>query len=560
MDCLLNNNEPDKSQINARGSMNLASINTESELDPSILLSEKLTDFFSFRLSNLETSYQEKDNEILYMMKIIHEINQIANGIKKSLPPYKIIYVSQKLGENTNDDLNSSRLSTYSKRSVSAKRLTSRNFNNINTKEKYGAFSQKVAINIHDSMMCKKTNNTVKTKLNDRSVYKIDIEMKNMFSPKQDKKGYLEGQNSTTIKSKLNKTRKINSDELSIKNVDNKSNFLCTKNKGRDKANKIITKKGLNTKLDNSPKRNDVNENTAPNKYGSKFNLIINSGCTSQKELLFSNLKYNPTNLRFSSYKLEPKNNKKSAANLISDEISNTKSNINTSIIQVKYDEKFEKGFNKLLEKENIFSLICDFTSKREQLIFSRFSKESRKSFLQIKINEINKLFAIKKENSENPLSSLSFKIDENLTKKNKIVLSNMIEYVKSSRSLKNLINLIYIIIFETVCDEDNDSKIQSIENYVNKTSNGNNLMLIINELISKVKKKINLFEIIKEQYFNDKNFSNYTDLPKEVEPLKELAISIFDIIETDNSMELMIEIEILLHKMDKLKKFSEYN
>jgi hypothetical protein len=561
MDCLTDNNQPDKSQVNVRGSLNLASINTESELDPSILLSEKLADFFSFRLSNLETSYQEKECEILYMMKLIHEINQIANAIRTNLPPYKIVYVSQKLGETIVEDLNSSRLSTMSKRSGSAKRLTSRNFNTLNNKEKYGAFSQKVAINIHDSIMYKKTNNTVKSKINDRSVYKIDLEMKSILSPKQDKKGFLEGQNSTiTKKSKWNKTRKINSDELSIKNVDNKSNYICTINKGREKANKILIKKGYNTKLETSPKRIDVNESIVNNSYGSKFNLIINPGSTLQKEIIYSNLKYNPANLRFSSYKLEPKNNKKSTANLISEEISHTKSNINTSIIQLKNDEKYEKGINKLFEREDIFSLLCSFTSKQEHMLISKLSKDSRRAFLQFKINDISREITTKRENSENPLASLSIWFEESEIAKNNIILSNLNEISKATRSFSNLINLLYILIFENVSEEEIDSKIDEINNYIKRKCSETNVLMIMNQLISKLKARKIIYQIINEQYTKDKNFGDYTDLPKELDPLKGVLLSIFKVFKTDDSMELMIEIEILLHKMDKLKKFSEFN
>ena len=88
-------------------SINLASLNTENELDTSARLLDKLSDFFSNRLSNLENS----------------------------------------------NDLDRSNISIISKRSHNSSKVSTRDFNKTQAKEKFGFFSQKAAINMTDNTL-----------------------------------------------------------------------------------------------------------------------------------------------------------------------------------------------------------------------------------------------------------------------------------------------------------------------------------------------------------------------------------------------------------------------
>jgi len=81
------------------------------------IISGKLIDTFSIRLSQLEESYKEKDSDISNLMYKLHAIIIAGLDIKTKLPPVKVFGKKNFSSNDAQDNLNRSNISTISRRS-----------------------------------------------------------------------------------------------------------------------------------------------------------------------------------------------------------------------------------------------------------------------------------------------------------------------------------------------------------------------------------------------------------------------------------------------------------
>ena len=113
-------------------------------------INQQILDFFSIRIAYLEESYSRKENEVTDLMFKLHAITLISYDMKTQLPNPIIGKRKNITCESNDEDLNSSKMSTMSRRSNSSTRSSKKDFlqQKTNPRDKMALFSPKVAINI----------------------------------------------------------------------------------------------------------------------------------------------------------------------------------------------------------------------------------------------------------------------------------------------------------------------------------------------------------------------------------------------------------------------------
>ena len=473
----------------------------------------------------------------------------ILNDIRSKVQPFTIRYYPTSLSEDIIiNDLDRSNISIISKRSHNSSKVSTRDFNKTQAKEKFGFFSQKAAINMTDNTLFgnEKKKKIIKLENNEDSLKSKtqDILFQNKTIRVIETKHYTEGKKTFF---KLNNTRKINSDEQALKNFNKNENLSSVKKKSEKIIRVLNSKKVL--KVDSS--KNTNFENTIKNKN-------INKNCPNTKSINTNSdiFKYSHkiSNPRLTSYKLEPKSIKKNTQTLVKTDFFENKI-INTSMVE---KNDYDNFLNKLLN-EKILSLLCKFCSNKEQNIISCFSKDYRTKFYLLKINDINEKISIMKKNIENPFESVIIP---------KILEVDFIKIIKSfsilDEKIKNsiaFINLLYLVenIFNHsfTSDENLSIRIDRIENFI-KQLQGMNIYSILKEFLLNLKFKKEFCINLKTNFKNNLKICDFSVLPNELTPLTDFAKMLFKILDEENSMELIIETEILLHKIEKLKSFFE--
>jgi hypothetical protein len=598
------------------GSMNdiIFSLNNGDMIDPlmdsrhniSDTMNQQLMDFFSIRLAYLEESYHRKEIEVTDLMFKLHEITLTANDMKAQLP-HPIVFKRKQLNfdSNTEDDLNSSKMSTMSRRSNSSSRSSKKDFlqSKNNPRDKMALFSPKVAINIMfnqekekessslDKSILRKNLETSKSKSFNNGLKNGNKEDRNSnkksnHSPVNNlEKVKTEGDNKQGF-TKPNANRKVNSDGDNLVKKNQKglpNNMVSNNSNGNNKLKPVLLKGTSNEKnqkyasnqptskpnINSSPKLNHGEKNFG-NNYNS-INVVGGSKNLLDKKDNDKNKKLNdhPKSVELftnagnkSNYKFEPKSIK-SQLNL---------NNINNTSIKSDDDKKnsLSSSRNKTISQildANITKKVLKFLNLQEKLDFKNVNQRFRKLFFADEIQEISNRIMLKKL-EENPCYFLVIpKGLEESVKDKQLVLSNYTEKYTENPSFNNLINILYTIVFtgENTFSKDNRmkhkflfQKIEDLEKYVSKNSKSNSIYSVFPYLVSNLKLKNEVYIAIKEVYAENEQAFNLRGLTDEFNPFAEFLDIISKCINNGPNMEIVIDLEILQHKLEILKTYSD--
>lgn len=536
------------------------------------IISDKLIDFFSIRLSQLENSYLDKEKQVGTLMLSFYSLSQTILDLK-ALYPYLIMVPITK--KQNYDDLNSSKMSTSSRRSQSSSRFM--NNKKTESKEKFSAFSQKAQINIggsqsHDSQL-------------NRSI--LSKKGENALNPKFGKAV----NSSTGFKNKTNTNTNPSNKIINIE-VTHNPNIKKEDNKSKNdktvsplihikKPNQASSENSKTQKLNRKTQSDDIsNKNIIQNNSGAKNSKGIVSKVEPKNEKTITKIvstttsvgrdtKTNSVNVNNSknikaSYKFEPKVNKKSINfNSESNEFNETSSKAklisyfgdDVTLLKIFNDVKYQKAS----------TTIFKFLKFKDQMVIKGFNRMSRKMYFDYRIGEIsNKIKSLE----ENPLKKLEIST-ANIEKarRTEFILNSHLNDISKNYVSIYFINLLYAIFCYDIQDPQllalNDNyavmrqKINSIEKFLKKNQKTLNLYEKFENFEKLIKRDTKIYHLIKEIY-NEKTVYNFNDLNViEFSPLVDVFEGIEKLVDTNN-MELMIDLEIMNHNLDILKTFFE--
>ena len=537
------------------------SINNGENLEPMLLesknsapdfITQQLLDFFSIRISYMEESYSRKEIEVTDLMFALHAITLIANEMKAQLPN-PIIGKRKVVNFDSNEeDLNSSKMSTMSRRSNSSSRSGKKDFvqQKTNPRDKMALFSPKVAINImfnqeKDGNSSSSLDKSIIRKSQDMAKSKSLIKNSNgAKNTKEDEKRIAnkkltQSPVNTKDKLKIDKceidskpgfhkqnARKVNSDgdnlikknqkNVPASNISTANNSNITKLKvnalkgsSNEKNPKVVANQASTTKINNnsSPKANIV-KNLGSN-YNSNSVGVAKSN--SEKKELEKLKKNNETpksaelfssNNSKSNYKLEPKTLKNQL-------------NIKNINITAKNDEDKKnsssdsrvKQLNNIIDS-TITNNILKFLSLKDKINFKNVNQKFRKLFFADEINELSDRINSKKL-EENPCYFVNIpKNLEEVVKNKHLALSEYIENYNENPSFNNLVNILYTIAFtgDSTFSQENlikqkflFQKVEDLDKYISKNSNGNSIYCVFPLLIKNLRYKNEVYLAIKD-------------------------------------------------------------
>jgi len=175
------------------------------------------------------------------------------------------------------------------------------------------------------------------------------------------------------------------------------------------------------------------------------------------------------------------------------------------------------------------------------------------------------------KKLEENPCYFLEIpKVLEEKMKTAYLVLSEYTEKYNEVPAFNNLVSVLYIIAFTgdmRFSDEKYNSsmkdkflfqKIEDLDKYVQRNSKSRSVYSVFPYLINNVKFKNDVSLSLKELYSENEQAFNIRGLPNEFFPCVELFQIIERCLSNGGNMEVVIDLEILQHKLEILKTYSE--
>jgi len=241
----------------------------------------------------------------------------------------------------------------------------------------------------------------------------------------------------------------------------------------------------------------------------------------------------------------------------------NNLNNINQNMYKTK-TEAFLNDFNNLPQFINIFK----FLNTNDKIIFKNTNKTLHKCFFENEILELERVIFEKKK-EDNPLYNMT--ISKELQQKvsySKAFLSENLTVLQNNQSFKNFIDILYIMLFTSggngiiyiIKTKSVLEKLVDIEDFISKIdSNANkNIYSIFNECYHNLTKNKEVYNTLKYLNDNNKAIFDMTGLPEEFTNFMSLINMLKEHINMGQNMETIIDLEILSHKLDKLKSFNE--
>ena len=151
-------------------------------------------------------------------------------------------------------------------------------------------------------------------------------------------------------------------------------------------------------------------------------------------------------------------------------------------------------------------------------------------------------------------------KVLEHKINKESLVLSKYKETFQSNQSFINIINLLYLLANQTEVDDFSKTlnvKLAYIENFIEIYDSNLNFYKVLKEITFNLKKNHYIYTSLK-RHSNTLKFT-FNGLSNEFTPLIEyLHILNKTLMAKSNNTELMIDVEIINHKIDILKTLSD--
>ncbi len=558
-------------------------LETIHQLKPEITedkINKLLLDFFSIRFAHLEESLNQKEIEVYNIMFDLHFITVSAHSIQSQLPkPQQMNKTPIRTGER-NQDLNNSRISTVSRKSVSSSRIGKFNVKNKSEpQDKASIFSPKVAINIMFNKD-KDTNPSL-----DKSVLKRSIENKpKNFKPSESE---TKKQDSNNIKNKDDNKNNIKNDKMKNETMDSKiqhklnarkynsdgDNFMKKNDKTffqqsnnnhnlsnclNAKANKNILSPSKSsekvkvpagtTQANGKIQEKSVNKISHNNQVCSKTDDKKSYPTT--KDDLFNKQIHNKTNFKF-----EPKNNKKADVKNNEKFKTDEPRNINN------FSEKIiNNNLQEIIDK-NLLGNLLNFLEISDKIFFKNSCRRYRRSFLLSELEKISLKLKMKKL-EENPfyLMELPKEIEKSFSNQ-EIMLSKYQNIYIENPSFNNIVNFFYILIF-TEKSWENDKflieKIHMIENYLESKPEYQcpNINKAYTEVNMNLRNNIEIYQKLKNLYTDNPQTFKLQGLGDEFTYLIQYFSILEQIIIKGSNLEISIDLEILSHKFDIVKTY----
>ena len=596
------NNEENLEQLFERRNSTIDSIN------------HYLSEFFSIRLAFLEESLLTKEIDVTNLMFKLHSINLISNEMKVQLPVSIIEKRKKMTVESSEEDLNSSKMSTVSRRSNSSSRSGKKDFlqPKTNPRDKMALFSPKVAINImfnkekdgnNSSSVSveksvRKNSDTVKKKglISNSNLGKTNKEddkisankkiAQSPINPKdknkvdkndlQENKNGLYKQNARKVKSDGDNLVKKNSDNVSSNHIVsikssniNKPKLTLTKGLSNEKSNKVNHNQATASQnLNNSelsPKGNLVN-NIGVNNYNSLSYLPGKTNTEKKDQAVKLNNNNNSKTIELlkcqnnskSNYKLEPKAKKYSLnSNNLNNSLKINQLNINNvSVLALSINELIDSTATRHILK---------YLLLKEKIIFKNLNQKFRKLFFNHEINELSNRIKTKKL-EENPCYFITLPLFlEESVKNNNLCLSNHLEIYNENPSFNNLVNFLYTIAFtkDKTFSKENQiknkflyQKVEDLNTFISQNNKSQSIYSVLPLLMNNLRLKNEVYLAVKELFEENEQSANLRGLTAEFIPFSEILQIISKCIKDGPNMEIVIDLEILSHKLEILKTY----
>ncbi len=149
-----------------------------------------------------------------------------------------------------------------------------------------------------------------------------------------------------------------------------------------------------------------------------------------------------------------------------------------------------------------------------------------------------------------------------------KAFLSENLTSIQENQSFKNFIDLLYVILFTSggngiiymIKTKSIVEKVVEIEDFINKIdSNSNkNIYSVFNESYNNLIRNKEIYNTLKYLYDTNKEVFEVNGLPEEFWNFLSLIEMLKDYLNKGQNMETIIDLEILSHKLDKIKAYKD--
>ncbi len=220
--------------------------------------------------------------------------------------------------------------------------------------------------------------------------------------------------------------------------------------------------------------------------------------------------------------------------------------------------------FNNLSHFLNIFK----FLSTNDKIAFKNVNKTLHKCFFENEILELERVIFEKKK-EDNPFYNMT--ISAELQQKisySRAFLSENLTNLQNNQNFKNFIDLIYVFLFTSagsgiiyqIKTKSTVEKVVEIENLINKvdSKSNKNIYSAFNECYTNLTKNKEIYNTLKYLYDNNITAFDVSDLPEEFINFMSFIDTLKEQIKVGQNMETIIDLEILSHKLDKIKSFAE--
>jgi len=226
--------------------------------------------------------------------------------------------------------------------------------------------------------------------------------------------------------------------------------------------------------------------------------------------------------------------------------------------------QQFLNDFNNLPQFINIFK----FLNTNDKIIFKNTNKTLHKCFFENEILELERVIFEKKK-EDNPLYNmiLSNELQQKVSY-SKAFLSENLGTLQGNQNFKNFIDMLYVFLFTSggngiiylIKTKSVAEKVKEIEEFISKIdkNSNKNIYSIFNECYNNLTKNKEIYNTLKYLFDNNKTIFDIHGLPDEFTNFLSLIDSLKEHINMGQNMETIIDLEILSHKLDKLKSFTE--
>jgi hypothetical protein len=189
------------------------------------------------------------------------------------------------------------------------------------------------------------------------------------------------------------------------------------------------------------------------------------------------------------------------------------------------------------------------------------------KCYFEKEVLELERLIFEKKK-EDNPFYNMN--LSQDLSQKisySRAFLSETLKTNQGNLNFKNFIDMIYVFLFSTsggilysLNTKGTSEKVVEIEEYIMKNyeNSNKNVYSIFNDCYENLTKYKDIYNTLKYLNENNKKIFEIKGLPEEFNNFVNFICTLQEYINKGQNMETMIDLEILSHKLSKIKTYSD--